>query len=176
MQALFREFGDASRVANKLERGAGRASTQQIHYAFAKIVREMDRAEGALFRSQGRRGGGSWRRLKAETIRKKGNSRILFTKGSKQGYKSGDDLLYESLTQYFAKYKVLEFEGYNLVYGTDRPGARVHQHGNPEQNIPARPIIKFTAADEREWRRILLQHLLDPFNKNVTKNDVLLFR
>jgi hypothetical protein len=176
MQVLFRDFGDARRVANKFQRTAGRASIREIHYAFAKIVREMDRAEGALFRSQGRRGGGGWKRLKQETIRKKGNSRILFTKGSRSGYQSGNDELYGSLTQYFHKYKVLEFEGYNLAYGTDRPGARAQHFGSARQNIPARPIMKFTRADEAEWKRILLQHMLSPWQYNVTKNDVLLFK
>jgi phage gpG-like protein len=165
------DFGDARRVSEKFMQASVDAEPIRLRGAMHEIAFDMMRAEQILFRSQGRRGGGSWAHLKEETERKKGNSRILFTSGSKPGYSDpGNNTLYRSLTVTNAPYQVLTIAGYELEFGTDRPYAYVHQVGGGNKGgVPARPFLKFTLFDRKRWLGIVEKHLLRSFSLGTAK-------
>jgi hypothetical protein len=157
----FIGFGDAERVSANLRLTADKATSIALRGAMYEIAGEMMLAEGVMFRSQGRRFGGSWRHLKEDTIRKKGNARILFTTGSKPKYDYIDNnALYRSLTYPNAPYQILNIRGYDLEFGTNRPYSWVHQYGSAaDRNIPARPFLRFGKGDVDKWNVILRRHL-----------------
>jgi len=47
----------------------------------------------------------------------------------------------------------------SLVFGTDRVYGATHQFGRDEANIPARPFLGLSRADETEVLRLLENHL-----------------
>lgn len=139
-------------VASKLEQGALKANT--MRGPLIEISVDMMKTEEAVFASQGRRGGGSWKPLKPETIKRKGNSLILIESGE----------LRASLTHPGAKYQILRIGNNEIEFGTARPGAGAHQRGSKSQGLPARPFLRFTGYDESRWIRILTSHLMEPFS------------
>lgn len=162
MRIIATDFGTAELEAARLAAVARAArDTQPVMY---RIVRDMFRIEGILFQSQGRRGGGSWKRLKEDTIRKKGTTRILFTRGADPSYKSlpGDDVLFQSVARPGAAYQDVKVFRNRIEFGTRRPHAASHQYGAPRKNIPARPFIEFLATDEIRWRRWIGEHIVLP--------------
>ena len=164
------DYGDADRVANEFSQAATTAHPRRMRTAFLKIGAEMRLVETAIFRSSGRRGGGSWKRLKEDTIRKKGDSRILFTRDANAGYSSiGGDALYKSLTKKDDPYHIFNIVQYELEFGTSRPNAWVHEEGYPPQGIPARPFLKFTQRDIDGYKAILLNHMVAPFVNKTNK-------
>jgi phage gpG-like protein len=126
-----------------------------------KILVDMARATGELIKSEGRRGGGSFKRLKPETIKKKGNKRILYTSGSSEGYSTlGGSALVHSVTyKTGGRFAVREHDQRSVTFGTTHPYADVHQEGGG-RNIPARPFILFTEYDINRWKRWMLAHLV----------------
>lgn len=126
---------------------AGAEAAVNVQGPLHVIYQDMMRVEDALFASQGRRGGGSWKPLAESTIRDKGHDTILV---------ETTDLL-ESLTREDAKYQIIHFGEASLEFGTERPGAGAHQKG---RGVPRRPIFKFTKYDEDRWANIISNHLL----------------
>src|SRR5215467_9037508 len=139
-------------------------AAQNIKPALEDIYVDMIRVEGIIFDSQGRRGGGSWKRLKEETIRKKGSTRLLFTADANYHYKElkGPDLLAKSMTERGAQYQVLHTDKSHIVFGTDRPYAAVHQRGKASRGIPARPFLRFLPVDERRWANMIGRWVVAP--------------
>jgi len=163
---VLQSFGDQQRVAGKFKIAAKEAEPTYLRMALLEIAQNMRLAEDALFRSQGRRGGGSWKQLKDDTVQKKGMSKIMFTEGSRAGYSDlGNNTLYLSLTQEGAPYSVLNIVGYDLEFGTDRPYAELHQTG--KGGMPKREIMRFTPFDRRRWNNILNRHLMRPWAGTV---------
>lgn len=119
------------------------------------ILTKMMSIEDHVFSSQGRRGGGSWKRLTIEWLRRKHHAgldtRILHMKGD----------LRRSLTERGSKYQIYEVTSSSLKFGSSRPGAQAHQEGLG--HMPKRPFIKFTVRDRAEFRRILSRHITEPF-------------
>lgn len=138
-------------VASNLNQGATVAV--ETLEPMTEIVLDMMRASLALFNSGGRRGGGSWKRLKEDTIRRKGSEIILV--------KTGD--LKRSLTEPGAPYQIVNITRDTVEFGTDHPWAEVHHKGTKDGRIPARPIIKFTARDDTKWVNIITTHMMKPF-------------
>jgi hypothetical protein len=166
------DLGDAERVASELSGSAFQAKPRQIHKAYRQIGFLMHEAEVQLFKSRGRRGGGSWAQLADSTVERKGNSRILFTTGSRPGYGSGKDALYRSLTGFRRKYSVFSYQGYDLEFGTTRPWAEKHMTGRTKSKMPARPFIKFTPYDIGKWKVVMVQHLIEPFKIRAGKKRI----
>lgn len=155
---IIKDFGTTERTAKKLGRGA--AAAQVMEAPFAEIVADMMRTEIAVFASEGRRGGGSWKKLKEDTVRKKGNTELLRTRGAKPKYsRPGNDALFKSVTVPGAKFQIVRITNNIVEFGTDAPHADAMQHGAPSKNIPARPFFKFTVHDVERWHRIILGHL-----------------
>lgn len=143
------------RVAAKLNLGADAALDNEA--PMLKIVEDLFKVEAAIFASQGRRGGGSWAKLKEDTIRRKGSTEIL--KGTH------DELLFKSLTEPEAEFQILHVDRTGIEFGTDRPFAAVHQTGSSKRNIPRRPFMRFTQFDMNRWNAILGAHLMAPFHE-----------
>lgn len=164
MRFVILDFGTAQREALRLA-GGGRAAFNMFP-AMEKISMEMLAAEEQLFISQGRRGGGSWARLKPDTVRKKGSSKILYTEGAHDKYKpeppSGENILFKSMTKVGARFQYLKVFKNSIHFGTNRPFAAVHQYGSPARKIPARPFLRFTPGDVDRWNAILSRHVMKP--------------
>lgn len=60
---------------------------------------------------------------------------------------------------YLASTLRYQVSGDELMVGSDRQYAAVHQFGNPDQNIPARPFIGLSADDRTDILEILNEHL-----------------
>lgn len=145
----------AERVAAKLNLGADRALNNEE--PMWNIVEDLFKIEAAIFSSGGRRGGGSWAKLKPDTIKRKGSSEIL--KGTH------DESLFRSLTEPGAEFQILDVNRTRIEFGTNRPFAYVHQHGSSRRNIPRRPFIRFAPYDYNRWNQILAAHLMVPFHE-----------
>lgn len=119
----------------------------------ADITEDMFRIEEVVFNSNGRRGGGSWARLKDDTVRKKKSAVILQDTG----------VLKRSVTEPGAEYQILDITNEGIAFGTERPFAAVQQSGSPARNIPARPFLRFLPTDISRWNLLILSHLMEPF-------------
>lgn len=151
MYTIVKDFGTPTMVASNLSKGAVAAVDTQV--VMAAIVLDMIRASLALFNSQGRRGGGSWKRLKPETIQRKGSEIILVETGA----------LRASLTELGAPFQILSVTNNSIEFGTSHPAAGIHQYGTRDGRIPARPIIKFTPRDDVKWTNMITRHIMAPF-------------
>lgn len=114
--------------------------------------------EERIFETQGRRGGGSWKKLKPETVRKKGTTEILRTRGAKSGYsRFPADSLFKSLTEPGAPYNVTEVTRNRIAFGTKHPYAEVI--------ASQRPFMRFTESDVNRWNDMIAMYLMEPFLK-----------
>lgn len=155
---------DTEYVAGILKVGAQRAKDTRV--VMERITADMMRVEAKTFESQGRRGGGSWKRLASDTVRKKGDSQILRTDGARPGYSSLEpDALFRSLTVPDAPYQILNVTRNSIRFGTDRPYAEVQQRGSWIRSIPARPFLRFLPTDMNRWRTMMIEFLMEPFVK-----------
>lgn len=152
MEFLIIQNGSIEKFINKANMSAERAlATVGV---FLKVAEDIFRIEESIFHSEGRRGGGSWKRLKEDTIKRKGSVEIL----------RSSDSLYRSVTEPGAEYQILEVDNTGIIFGTDRPWAGVQQFGSTYKNRPARPFIKFTPYDTNRWNTWIIEHLMEPFN------------
>ena len=108
---------------------------------------------GKVFDSQGRRGGGSWRRLTEEWLSRKREDgldpRILHASGA----------LRESVTRRGALDQIIDISNDGLLFGSQLPYAERMHYG--DSHIPARPYInKFTEKDLRQMKQILGAHVV----------------
>lgn len=146
-------FGDEVLVSKKLRSAAQSGVDTQAPMRL--IVADMFRIEEQVFKSQGRRSGGSWAQLKPETIRRKGNSEILIETGD----------LFRSVTVPGARYQDVQVTRTIINFGTDRPGATTQQFGDASRGIRARPFLRFTARDVERWTLILREHLMAGYKR-----------
>ena len=165
---------EARVVSGMLQTGAAQA--ENTRPVMDRIVVDMLRVEKRIFSAQGRRGGGSWKELAPDTVRKKGvgYQNILRTSNANPGYsKIGGtqsiDTLYRSLTQPGAPYQILGVRNSFIRFGTSRPYAGAHQHGSWLRSIPSRPFLTFLEADYARWTRMIAEHLMEPFIKGSKK-------
>lgn len=142
------------RQAERFEAGAAAGETTAP--VFALIAEDMMRVEKAIFSSQGRRGGGSWKGLSDDTARRKDSNIILEDTGT----------LRRSVTELGAQYQILRISNLGVEFGTDRPWSFVHQFGS--RTTPKREFINFTARDQTRWADMLFNHLMRPFVNNAS--------
>ena len=114
-----------------------------------RIAEDMMLVETKVFHSGGRRGGGSWKKLKDDTIKRKGSTEILVETGA----------LKASLTRPGAQYQVLSYgNGHQIEFGTDHPYALFHDEGT-SGGIPPRPLIKLVPGDPKRWSRWIVEYI-----------------
>ena len=154
MEFTLTTDGSPEQVVTLLKLGGRQARNTRV--VMERIVADMMEVEARIISSQGRRGGGSWRRLKPDTVKKKGTTEILRTRGAKAGYsKFPADSLFRSLTEPGAEYQVLGISRNRIVFGTDHPFAEV---------IGAnRPFMRFMNTDADRWKGMLAEYLMEPF-------------
>lgn len=159
MEQVIVTSNDALKVANRLNRYAHRG--QETTPVMWQIAADMIAVEGAVFASNGRRGGGSWKRLKPDTVRKKGVFDILRTRDANLAYSEpGNDALFDSLTKINAPFQILEVSRRGVEFGTSVPAAGIMQEGSSKRNIPARPFMRFTQNDVDRWNEMIIAHLM----------------
>lgn len=151
MQVKVVTYDDAAKVVAKMDQYAARG--QQTTPVMEEIALDMLRLERIIFHSNGRRGGGSWRQLKPDTIRKKGTAEILRTRGAKPGYSHpGNDALYNSLTVIGAPGQILRVSRREVEFGTEVAGADITQK--------TRPFLRFLPTDIERWKGMITRWLL----------------
>src|SRR5688572_260558 len=123
---------------------------------------EMLRIIRINFRSQGRRSGGSWKRITprwAKQKRREGlDPRILFASGR----------LEQSFHRDGPNQKIV-YSKRGFTIRSTVPYAAVHQYGFPGKNIRARPFVKFSQHDKRMFAKLLQEYLLQEFSGKSTK-------
>lgn len=144
------DFGSILEETERLNKGA--LAAENTKEPLIKISVQMMEAEDALFASQGRRGGGSWKHIKPETAERKGSSVILIDTGT----------LRDSLTKPNAPFQILRIGNTELEFGTSAPAAAALHEGSSDGSLPARPLLRFTGGDVDSWIRIIEDHLLAP--------------
>src|SRR6266545_2075470 len=140
-----------ARMARKLEAGA--VAVEETAPVFGAIATDMFRVEKAIFSSQGRRFGSSWKYLAESTRLKKGHPVILVDTGD----------LRRSVTEPGAEFQILQIDRFGIDFGTHRPWAFVHQFGDKRGHVPKRQFIDFNQRDLLRWTDMLFDHLLRPF-------------
>jgi phage gpG-like protein len=162
MHFVILDFGTPQKLSRKMVESSELASSMEP--VMIQIAADMLETERVIFQAQGRRGGGSWRSLKPDTIRRKGSgTRILFTSEAHHGYGSGTDALYRSVTQVGAPNQILQIDKNSVTLGTTRPYAKAMQEGSPHRNIPARPFMTFLPSDIDRWERMIAKRIVKPF-------------
>lgn len=148
---VIKDFGGSiEKEAARLELGA--KAVNSLVPVMTRIAEDMMRIEGIVFNSQGRRGGGQWKPLKADTVKRKGNNLILVD----------TDELKASLTEPGATFQILHVTNSTVEFGTDDPVAALHNEGLG--NNPRRPLFKFVAGDNRRWNNWIVEHLMRSVN------------
>lgn len=114
--------------------------------AMDQVATELMRIIEQTFLSQGRRGGGSWRFLQPETVRRKirmgQDPRILFATHA----------LFNSLTNRGDPRQKLRVSNTEVLLGSKLPYARKQQE--------ARPMIKLTRSDKLRIDKIIADHVM----------------
>lgn len=148
--SIIQEFGSAEHVAHNLEQSGRRVN--ELLPIMEEIGADMIEATAKFWQSGGRRGGGSWKKLKPDTIKRKGNAQILVETGR----------LKASLTEPGAPYQILNASAYTVEFGTEEETGAWHHHG--AGNLPVRRILQFTQFDTRRWNKKIADFLMKPFN------------
>ena len=119
-----------------------------------KIADDMMRVIRMTFTGQGRRYGGSWHALDIATVREKRrrglDHRILIARGR----------LMDSYTKPRSRNQILRIDRDTIELGSKLDYAAVHQFGDDDKGIPARPFIDFDHRDHSRWARIVERELL----------------
>lgn len=131
-------------------------SIKDLRPAFREIERSFREIERRQFQSEGSYGSGGWARLSPAYAEWKEahfpGKPILQLTGALMG----------SLVGKTSK-SVIEMEKLSLAIGTRLEYAIYHQKGTPR--MPARPIIKLTGEDKRQWTKILHRFLVNQAKK-----------
>lgn len=146
----LRIFGAKETIVN-FERG--RRLARDMRPPLNKVADDIMRVIRATFMSQGRRYGGSWEFLDKETVQRKAaagqDPRILIA----------TEKLMNSWTQRGGD-QHLKITGDYIALESQVPYADVHQFGDEDKGIPARPYINFDPRDIHRWTSILERDLM----------------
>ena len=154
---FIRIFGDKE-VMLGINRGVRLA--RDMKPALELVADDVMRVIRATFMSQGRRYGGSWAHLDPDTIREKvkhgQDPRILIA----------TEALMNSWSRRGPNQRLRVTGSYieldsKLAYGD------VHQEGDEERGLPARPFIAFDPRDEIRWAKIAERQLLKAMGLGV---------
>jgi phage gpG-like protein len=144
-----------------------RSTTDAINMkpAFDKVANYFMGSIDRSFSSQGRRGGGSWRRVTPKwakyKARVKGDPRILHFGVTHKSQKT--EHLRRSLTKRRASKQVLIINPHGMILESRVSYARKHQFGRG--NTPARPFVKVLPGDRQAAVQIIEDHLTRQWQK-----------
>jgi len=145
------DYGTPMIVAEHMDESA--MASLDLSEPIYRILLDIMRIERVQFESEGRRGGGSWKKLAPSTITKKGHGMILRDK----------DELINSVTEPGAPHQILEVYPEGFAFGTTRDWAEVHQYGS--DRVPRRPFLRFLPSDAAKWSRWLGDHITNSFRE-----------
>lgn len=111
------------------------------------IIPDMERVEEAMFQSQGRRGGGSWKFLADETIRTKAQKR------QDPRINIATFAMIQSLVDPEDENAIRKVYAGRLTFGSTAPGI--------EQSQRFRPVIRFTKYDRARWARLWARYIVE---------------
>lgn len=122
----------------------GIAAEDAIPFWEEEVIPDMERIEYQMFKSQGRRGGGSWKFLLPETIEAK------VRKGQSPLINVATGALLTSVSEGYGfeakpEYAVRDVTPLYVKFGTFAPGAA--------QSQKFRPFLRFTKFDRARWAR-----------------------
>lgn len=151
-------FGDEV-VATKFQRmGVDALNAKPVFKDIAKYMMEITEKQ---FESQGRRGGGSWKRLSPlwlkQKERKGWDTRILHQKYPRS------NTLRKSVTRSRAGGQILEITDTSVNFGSSLPYAGRHQYGYGK--TPARPYLKILKGDSEKIRGMIRDHLMQQWTR-----------
>jgi phage gpG-like protein len=139
-------------LKRQLFRGADAAGNMRP--ALWAVREDMFRVIRMTFQSQGRRGGGSWKALDPATVAAKErrglDPRILF----------GRHRLVNSFTQRGNVNMRSSITRHDIRLRSTLPYADVHQYGDEDRGIPARPFIRFLPTDRQRWVKMCETYLI----------------
>jgi len=163
---VITDYGTAKIVADRMDLSARQVDT--LVSVWDRVIVDLMKNTKEQISSRGARSGEGWQILEADTIKKKGNSKLLYTAGSKPKYDYIDnDALVRSVTIPGAPFQIRETSNFGFEFGTDRPYAYTHQHGSAARNIPARPFLVVLPKDSAKWNRWVAAHVVKPFENPV---------
>lgn len=143
---IVRAMG-AKQVATKFERMGIAAVTARP--AMETIADMMMRIIGIIFESQGRRGGGSWRRDSVEWLMRKQRLNL----DPRIGHATG--ALRRSMSIRAAEHQILHVDDKMVNLSSDLPYAATQQRN--------RPFVKFTQRDRYAMRSVVRDYLIGAF-------------
>lgn len=124
--------------------------------ALEEVIGTMREIEKVVFSSQGRRGGGSWAQLQPATVARKArlglDPRIL----------RATQRLYDAMTDRNSDDQDFTMTPTGFVWMITVPYAGVQQSGGGKSNLPARPYLRFSSNDRREFARIIAKYTVGP--------------
>jgi phage gpG-like protein len=148
---FFLEAMGTKQVATRFNRMG--AASQDARPAFRTIAEMLFAITRTTFESQGRRGGGSWRRDSPEWLARK----IRGGLDPRIGYATHS--LVKSVTEPGAPGQVLVIRRNKILFGSRLPYAAAQQR--------QRPFIKLTAADRLHMRDIIRSYLIETWKGRV---------
>lgn len=141
-------FGEKKAAARLVRLGSHVSDISPVGSLIGDVFRN---AADKTFSSQGRRGGGSWKRLAPETIRRK--ARL----GLDPRIEHATLLLRNSLTQKGHPQQVLTVHRDGIDFGSSVKYARNQDRGS---NVPKRPLVKLVAGDISRIKGIILDWIV----------------
>jgi len=142
-------------VATKFRQSASVAAN--VLPAFRNVEEYLYQITQTQFNSQGRRAGGSWKKLSAEWLARKArmgrDTRIL----------QFDHALIRSVTKKGARGQILEHTPTSLTFGTELPYAARHQFGH--ERTPQRKFLVVRPSDRAIIAQMIQDHMMTPWVK-----------
>ena len=159
MSVHFQSIGFKRSVTN-MQR-LGNDMVHRLEEPLNDIIDDMAEVEETVFNSQGRRGGGMWKRpskrWQQRKARAKGDTRTLHA--SKR--------LRKSLTYRGSPDMIKDV---NAAAGSIRFGTRVpyaHRHDKGTGGMPKRPIFRFTKFDKKRWAKIINKFVVSAYKRRA---------
>jgi len=133
---------------------------KSIHRALDLVVDAITEVEEAMFNSQGRRGGGSWRRVTQAWQRRK----LRHGWDPRTGH--ARHLLRKSVTYRGDPNMVVRIDPVQgtIIFGSRLPYASVQQRN--------RPYLRFTIHDRRKFAKIIINDLTEKFKRRARRRTV----
>jgi phage gpG-like protein len=134
---------------------AGMSAAANMKPALELVAEGMMESIDLNFQAQGRRGGGSWKKLDPYTVERK------MHEGELPLILIATSALRDSMTMRRDPNMDLKVTRSEVRLGSRLDYANVQDKGGGRSNLPARPFATFTEGDLREWTRICEQYLID---------------